>query len=94
MQHRHSCSTLKSRVKIFGCRVQELYINFYPLDHYPLLHRACVHIKGVWSFQNSVETKAPPTQFSKLIFPAVSRRYDSSKWPHESLLFRLYLQEK
>ena len=47
MQHQHSCGTLESRMKIFGCMVQELYITFYPLDHYPLLHRACVHIKGV-----------------------------------------------
>ena len=35
MQHQHSCRTLESRIKIFGCRVQELYITFYPLDHYP-----------------------------------------------------------
>ena len=47
MQHQHSCCTLESRIKIFGCTVQELYITFYPLDHYPLLHRACVHTKGV-----------------------------------------------
>ena len=47
MQHQHSCSTLESRIEIFGCTVQELYITFYPLDHYPLHHRACVHIKGV-----------------------------------------------
>ena len=47
MQHQHSCSTLKSRIKIFGCMVQELYIIFYPLDHYPLLHQAYVHIKDV-----------------------------------------------
>ena len=47
MQHQHSCGTLESCIKIFGCMVQELYIIFYPLDHYPLLHRACVHIKGV-----------------------------------------------
>ena len=25
---------------------------------------------------------------------AVSQRYDLWKWPHESILFRLYLQEK
>ena len=47
MQHQHSCGTLESRINIFGCTVKELYITFYPLDHYPLLHRACVHIKGV-----------------------------------------------
>ena len=47
MQHQHSCGTLESHIKIFGCTVQELYITFYPLHHYPLLHRACVHIKGV-----------------------------------------------
>ena len=47
MQPRHSCGTLESRNKIFGCTVQELYITFYPLDHYPLLHQACVHTKGV-----------------------------------------------
>ena len=47
MQHQHSCGTLESRIKIFGCMVQELYITFYPLDHYPLLYRAYVHIKGV-----------------------------------------------
>ena len=47
MQHQHSCGTLESRIKIFGCMVQELYITFYPLDHYPLLQRAYVHIKGV-----------------------------------------------
>ena len=47
MQHQHSCGTLESCIKIFGCMVQELYITFYPLDHYPLLHQACVHIKGV-----------------------------------------------
>ena len=47
MQHQQSCGTLKSRIKMFGCMVQELYITFYPLDHYPLLHRACVPIKGV-----------------------------------------------
>ena len=37
MQHQHSCGTLKSRIKMFGCMVQELYIAFYSLDHYPLL---------------------------------------------------------
>ena len=47
LQHQHSCGTLESRIKRFGCMVQELYITFYPLDHYPLLHPACVHIKGV-----------------------------------------------
>ena len=47
MQHQHSCSTLESRIKAFGCMVQELEITFYPLDHYPLLHRAGVHIKDV-----------------------------------------------
>ena len=47
MQHQHSRSTLESRIKIFGCTVQELYITFYPLNHYPLLYGACVHIKGV-----------------------------------------------
>ena len=43
----HSCGTLESRIKIFGCMVQELYITFYPLGHYPLLHQVYVHIKGV-----------------------------------------------
>ena len=47
MQPQHSCGTLKSRIKIFGCTVQELIITFYPLDHSPLLYQACVHIKGV-----------------------------------------------
>ena len=47
MQHQHSCGTLESRIEIFGCTVQELYITFYSVDHYPLLHRAGVHIKGV-----------------------------------------------
>ena len=47
MQHQHACGTLQSRIKIFGCMVQEVYITFYPLDHYPLLHHAGVHIKGV-----------------------------------------------
>ena len=47
MQHQHSCSTLESCIEIFGCIVQELYITFYPLDHYPLLRGAYVHIKGV-----------------------------------------------
>ena len=46
MQPQHSCGTLESRIKIFGCTVQELYITFYPLDHYPLLQPACVHTKG------------------------------------------------
>ena len=47
MQPQYSCSTLESRNKIFSCTVQELYITFYPLDHYPLLLRAYVHIKSV-----------------------------------------------
>ena len=47
MQHQHSCEILEIRIKIFGYTVQGLYITFYPLDHYPLLHRACLHIKGV-----------------------------------------------
>ena len=47
MQPQHSCGTLESRNKMFGRTVQELYITFYPLDQYPLLHRACVHTKGV-----------------------------------------------
>ena len=47
MQPQHSCDTLESCKKIFGCTVQELYITFYPLDPYPLLHSACVHTKGV-----------------------------------------------
>ena len=47
MQDQHSCGTLESRIQIFRSMVQELYITFYPLDHYPLLHRACVHIKSV-----------------------------------------------
>ena len=47
MQHRHSWGTLEGHITIFGCMVQELYITFYPLDHYPLLQRASVHIKGV-----------------------------------------------
>ena len=50
MQHQHSCDTLESR--IIGCMVQEIYITFYLLDHYTLLHRACVHIKGVRRFPN------------------------------------------
>ena len=94
MQPQHSCGTLESRNKIFGCTVQELYITFYPLDQYPLLYRACVHSKGVKCLLNSVETKAVPTRFSKLLYLAVSRRYDLSKWSHELLLFRLYLQDK
>ena len=52
MQPQHSCGTLESRIKIFGRTVQELYITLYPLDHYPLLYRACVHTKGVWCFLN------------------------------------------
>ena len=47
MRHQHSCRTLGSCIKIFACMAQELYITFYPLDHYPLLYQACVHIKGV-----------------------------------------------
>ena len=47
MQPQNSCGTLESRIKIFGCTVRELYITFYPFDLYPLLHRACVHTKGV-----------------------------------------------
>ena len=94
MQHQHSCRTLESRIEIFGCMVQALYITFYPLDHYPLPHRACVHIKGVRCFLNEVETKAVSTHIPNMRFLAVSRRYDPSKWPHESILFRLYLQEK
>ena len=47
MQPQHSCGTLESRIKIFRCTVQELYITLYPRDHYPLLHQACVHTKGV-----------------------------------------------
>ena len=47
MPHQRSCDTLESRIKIFGCTVKELYITFYPLDHYPLLHAAYAHIKGV-----------------------------------------------
>ena len=47
MQPQHSCGTLESRNKIFGCPFQELDITFYPLDHHLLLHRACVHTKGV-----------------------------------------------
>ena len=47
MPPQHSCSTLDSRIEIFSCTVQELYITFYPLEHYPLLYRACVHTKGV-----------------------------------------------
>ena len=47
MQPQHPCGTLESRIKIFGCTVQELYISLYPLDPFPLLHRACVLTKGV-----------------------------------------------
>ena len=35
MPHQHSCGTLESRIKIFGCMVQEVYITFYPLDSHP-----------------------------------------------------------
>ena len=52
MQQQHSCGPLKSGIKIFGCMVQDLYITFYPLDHYPLLHWACVHITGLLRFPN------------------------------------------
>ena len=37
----------KDMAVTFSYSVQELYITFYPLDHYPLLYRACVHTKGV-----------------------------------------------
>ena len=47
MQPQHSCGTLESRIKIFGCTVQELYITLYPLGTFPFLHRACVRTKGV-----------------------------------------------
>ena len=47
MQPQHSCGALESRNKMFGCTVKELYITFYPLDHYPLLYQACVHTKDV-----------------------------------------------
>ena len=47
MQPQHSYGALESRKKIFGCTVQESYITFYPLDHYPLLYLACVHTKNV-----------------------------------------------
>ena len=47
MQPQHSCNTLESRIKISGCTVEELYITFYPLDHYPLLCLAGVHTKRV-----------------------------------------------
>ena len=47
MQPQHSCGTLESRIKIFGCTVQELCITLYPLDPYPVLHLACVRTKGV-----------------------------------------------
>ena len=47
MQPQHSCGTLESRNKIFGCTVQELHITFYPLEPYLLLYPACVHTKGV-----------------------------------------------
>ena len=47
MQPQHSCGTLESCIKIFGCTVQELYITFYPLDPYPLLYRACIQTKSV-----------------------------------------------
>ena len=40
MQPQHSCGTLESRIKIFGCTVQELYITLYSLNPFPLLHRA------------------------------------------------------
>ena len=47
MQPQHSCGTLECRIEIFGRTVQELYITFYPLDHYPLLYPTCVDTKGV-----------------------------------------------
>ena len=47
MQPQHSCGTLESRNKMFGCTVQALCITLYPLDHYILLYRACVHTKVV-----------------------------------------------
>ena len=47
MQHQHTCGTLESCIKIFGCMVQKVYIPFYSLDPHPLLHQTCVHIKGV-----------------------------------------------
>ena len=47
MQPQHSCGTLESRIRIFGCTVQELYITLYALDPFPLLHRACVRTEGV-----------------------------------------------
>ena len=47
MQHQHSCGTMETCIEIFGSMIQELYITFYPLDHYSLLHQACVHIKCV-----------------------------------------------
>ena len=47
MQRQRACGTLESRIKTFGCMVQEVYIPFYPPDPHPLLHRACVDIKGV-----------------------------------------------
>ena len=47
MQPQHSCGTLESRIKIFGCKVQELYITLYPLDPFPLLQETCVRTKGV-----------------------------------------------
>ena len=94
MQHQHSCGTLECRVEIFDCMVQELYITLYPLDHYPLIHRACVHIKDSQRSPNPVETKAILAHISNLIFLAVGPRYDVSKWPHETILFRLHLQDK
>ena len=47
MQHQHSCGTLKSRIKVFSCMVEELETTFYPLDHPLLLQRAYVHIEDV-----------------------------------------------
>ena len=66
MKHQHSCGTLESRIKISSCMVQQLYITFCSLEHYPLLQPACVHIKGVGRFWNYVETKAIPAHISKL----------------------------
>ena len=35
MQPEHSCGTLESRIKIFGCTVQELYITYTLLTIIP-----------------------------------------------------------
>ena len=47
MQPQHSCGTLESRNKMFGCLAREVSTTFYPLGHYSLLQGACVHTKGV-----------------------------------------------